>query len=394
MLSHNIKSSTLQAHIAANTKTLIVDDSDVTRRILRKWCISHGFTQIEEAHDGLEGLQKAINWQPQLIFLDVNMPNMSGMEMVAELHKFHLTDGKVIMMQTIIDDVESKSKAFELGITDFITKPLHQQEVMSRTIAHMERQYLNNTRLQEATRHKEELKQAGVLQTMLMPMPKILNKIRNDFDVDIAYYYKPVDLVSGDYCGVRLLDDNNICVLCADVAGHGIVSALYTFSLHSMLEYIFHNHIQPNLALTELNHELFKHFPSGKFATMFMGVINASAQTMQYSTAACPAPLFISGGKAKWLGSQGYLLGSMADADYELHNLHWVAGDILLLYSDALIENYLDKDKAMPQKHILELVQQHANLPAAEILHKLTTEFFTHYNSNLSDDLTLLLCKF
>ncbi len=387
-------SSTIQAHIAANTKTLIIDDSDVTRKLLRKWCVNYGFTQVEEAVNGVEGLKKAIDWQPNLIFLDVNMPEMDGMEMLAELQKFHLNDDKVIMMQTVIDDVASKSKAFELGITDFITKPLHQKEVMSRTIAHVERQYLQATRLREAMRHKEELKQAGILQHMLMPQHKVLQQIRSNLDIDISYYYKAADLVSGDYCGVRLLNDNNICLISADVAGHGIASALYTFSLHSMIEYIFHNHVEPNLALAELNHELFKHFPLGKFATMFMGIINQQQQSFRYSAAACPAPLFISDGRVQWLDSRGYLLGSMAEAKYELHELRWKQGDILLLYSDALVENYLDKDKAMPLEHIAEIVQQHRQLTADEILHKLTSEFFIHYNSNLTDDLTLQLCKF
>jgi phosphoserine phosphatase RsbU/P len=389
-----MQSSIIQAHIAANTKTLIIDDNDITRKILKKWCVSNGFVQIEEAVNGKEGLQKAIDWQPNLIFLDVNMPEMDGMTMLMELQKYHLNDDKVIMMQTVVDDVASKSRAFELGVTDFINKPLHQREVMSRTIAHVERQYLHNVRLREAMRHKEELKQAGVLQNMLMPQSKILQQIRNNLDIDISYYYKPADLVSGDYCGVRLLDNDNICVLIADVAGHGISSALYTFSLHAMIEYIFHSHVETNLALTELNRELFKHFPTGKFATMFMGLINPAEQIVQYSTAACPEPLLISNNKVQYLDSKGYLLGSIENADYELRNFKWQAGDLLLLYSDALIENYLDNDKAMSQKHLSEIVQQNKHLPAKEILHKLTNEFFSHYNSNLIDDLTLLLCKF
>ena len=389
-----MQNSIIQAHIAANTKTLIIDDNDITRKILKKWCVSNGFVQIEEAVNGREGLQKAIDWQPNLIFLDVNMPEMDGMTMLMELQKYHLNDDKVIMMQTVVDDVASKSRAFELGVTDFINKPLHQREVMSRTIAHVERQYLHNVRLREAMRHKEELKQAGILQNMLMPQSKMLQQIRNNLDIDIACYYKPADLVSGDYCGVRLLDNDNICVLTADVAGHGIASALYTFSLHAMIEYIFNGQVATNLALSELNRELFKHFPNGKFATMFMGIINPKEQIVQYSAAACPEPLLLSNNKVKFLDSVGYLLGTSENADYKLHHFKWQAGDLLLLYSDALIENYLDSDKAMPQQHLSEIVQQNKHLSAQEILDKITVEFFSHYNSNLTDDLTLLLCKF
>jgi sigma-B regulation protein RsbU (phosphoserine phosphatase) len=387
------QSTNIQQYIAGQTKTLIIDDSEITRQLLRKWCITHGFKDIREAANGVEGLRLAIDWQPNLIFLDVNMPEMDGMTMLAELHHHNLTSDKVIMMQTIVDDIASKSRAFEMGTTDFITKPLHQKEVMSRTLAHVERQYLHDFRMQEGIKHKEELRQAGQLQTTLMPQKRILKQIKDNFDTDIAYYYRPADLVSGDYCGVRLLEDNNICLLTADVAGHGVSSALYTFSIHSMIEYIFHNNVEPSLALAELNHELYHHFPNGKFASMFMGIIDQQEQTLKYATAACPEPLFIRDNKIMWLDSTGYLIGSLKKAHYETKEIKYQAGDILLLYSDALVENYLQPEKAMPRAHISEIIYKYQDKDANTILESLVHDFLRYYN-NQNDDLTLLLCKF
>jgi sigma-B regulation protein RsbU (phosphoserine phosphatase) len=386
--------SVIQSHIASSTKTLIIDDSDLTRQLLKKWCINYGFTQLQEAQDGVEGLQMAIDWQPHLIFLDVNMPNMDGMTMLRELQRHHLTDEKVIMMQTVLDDVASKSKAFEYGITDFITKPLHQKEVMSRTMAHVERHYLQRTRLREALRHKEELTQAGTLQHLLMPQESTLKQLRAELDIDIAYYYKPADLISGDYCTVRPLEQGKVAIATADVAGHGVGSALYTFSLHAMLDYGIREQNNTASLLSYLNRELATHFPKGKFASMFMGIIDVQQAELYYSAAACPSPLLLHNREISWLESQGYLLGSTPHAEYNEHKIEWNSGDILFLYSDALVEGIGDIHQAMPKNYIAELIMEHQQRSSREIVEALTTEYFMHFNSNPQDDLTLMVCKF
>ncbi len=109
-------------------KILIVDDSKVMRRIIRKELEEAGF-EIHEAEDGLEAFEKAREIQPQLITMDVDMPMMNGFETVykirTELNPMNAENDKEIpiVFITANDTIEGRRKGFEVGATDFILKP-------------------------------------------------------------------------------------------------------------------------------------------------------------------------------------------------------------------------------------------------------------------------------
>ena len=102
-------------------KTLIVDDEPVARRVLREEL--ELFPDIEiagEAESGQEALQKITRLQPDLVFLDLQMPAMSGFEVVRSLSGPHLP---VIVIVTAFD--QHAIEAFEAGAVDYLLKPVN-----------------------------------------------------------------------------------------------------------------------------------------------------------------------------------------------------------------------------------------------------------------------------
>ena len=104
-------------------KLLIVDDSTMLRDMLSYALNEGGYTDVTEAVDGLEGLQKAKNTQYDLIISDVNMPNMDGLTMVGEIRKLPQYVKTPILVLTTERGDDMKAKGKSAGATGWIVKP-------------------------------------------------------------------------------------------------------------------------------------------------------------------------------------------------------------------------------------------------------------------------------
>jgi len=109
---------------AARRHVLVVDDDAGGRRLTRATLTKAGFT-VSEAGDGLAALDAMRAALPDLVLLDVSMPVMDGFTACAELRRLPGGDRVPVVMMTGLDDTASIERAFEVGATDFITKPIN-----------------------------------------------------------------------------------------------------------------------------------------------------------------------------------------------------------------------------------------------------------------------------
>ena len=136
---------------------LVVDDDAGGRRLTRATLSKAGFTVIEAAdgHLAMAQLQTAL---PDLVLMDVSMPVMDGFSACEALRQLPGGDRVPVVMMTGLDDVESIDRAFKVGATDFITKPInwtilaHRVRYMLRASAAINDLNLNQRRLSNAQR--------------------------------------------------------------------------------------------------------------------------------------------------------------------------------------------------------------------------------------------------
>jgi diguanylate cyclase (GGDEF)-like protein len=102
---------------------LVVDDDAASRAMMRATLEASGF-EVADCGDGAEGLAVFAERRPQLVILDVVMPGVDGFEVLDTLRKRPESAGTPVLMLTGLDDIESINRAFELGASDFATKPL------------------------------------------------------------------------------------------------------------------------------------------------------------------------------------------------------------------------------------------------------------------------------
>lgn len=113
-------------------KILIVDDEEKNIILIGTIVKSYGYS-FETAGNGLEALEKTKEFSPDLIFLDVMMPEMDGYEACKKLKENPLTQHIPVVIVTALADRESRIKGLEVGANDFLTKPVDSTELMVRT---------------------------------------------------------------------------------------------------------------------------------------------------------------------------------------------------------------------------------------------------------------------
>jgi DNA-binding response OmpR family regulator len=131
---------------------LIIDADAATRRDVRAACAQDGY-QVMEADTGAEGLRQVEAMRPNLVLLEVALPDASGYDVCRELRKKD-TAVPVIMMSSRPDEIDAVV-ALEIGADDYVVKPLRLRELAARIAAHLRRMRLESA---DATRNRLEFR--------------------------------------------------------------------------------------------------------------------------------------------------------------------------------------------------------------------------------------------
>jgi DNA-binding response OmpR family regulator len=109
-------------------KILIADDDVETLRLIGLMLQRQGF-EIAAASNGTQALEMSRNGSPDLIILDVMMPDMDGYQVTRQLRQDASTADIPILMFTAKSQVEDKVTGYEAGVDEYITKPIHPAEI-------------------------------------------------------------------------------------------------------------------------------------------------------------------------------------------------------------------------------------------------------------------------
>ena len=116
-------------------RILIVDDEPQIRRALRTSLSAHGY-EVETAGTGEQGLVAAADTAPELVFLDLGLPDLDGTEVIRRLRSF--SEVPVIVL-SVRDQQADKVAALDAGADDYVTKPFGMEELLARLRATLRR---------------------------------------------------------------------------------------------------------------------------------------------------------------------------------------------------------------------------------------------------------------
>ncbi len=167
-----------------NNKILIVDDNIENLSILGHSLMGQNYT-VQVANNGKLAIEMAIKKKPDIILLDISMPEMSGFEVCKELKSKPETNHIPIIFLTAHAATESVVEGFALGAVDYITKPFQEAELISRVKTHLE---LRNAKAALEQKNKE-------LEKLNATKDKLFSIIAHDLRSPIGVMMQIVELI-------------------------------------------------------------------------------------------------------------------------------------------------------------------------------------------------------
>lgn len=151
---------------------LVVDDTPNNLRLFSDILQKEGYP-VRATTSGKLALDAAKNNPPDLIILDIMMPEMDGFEVCARLKEGAETKEIPIIFISALEDIASKVKAFEAGGVDYITKPVEPKEVIARVRTHLRIKQLEETLLQKNKELEEEIQRGREQEALLIQQSRL-----------------------------------------------------------------------------------------------------------------------------------------------------------------------------------------------------------------------------
>jgi serine phosphatase RsbU (regulator of sigma subunit) len=193
-----------------------------------------------------------------------------------------------------------------------------------------------------ATRTKIEVERREAtlrMQEAILPAPEHQFRYGR---FDIAVRYQPAqsgNRVGGDWYEARAEDDGTVLVTIGDVAGHGLTAAAGMARIGNALRGMTVTRQPPDTLLRWLNDLMCTDEIPERIASAAVGVLDANPPRLRWAQAGHPPPVLVRGGEPRPLARPaGLLLGTMRGADYELATEDLAPGDLVIFYTDGLIE--------------------------------------------------------
>lgn len=221
--------------------------------------------------------------------------------------------------------------------------------------------------------------------------------------LDVAFATHPANTVAGDYYDVfpRAADGNDAraLIVIADVAGKSIPAALLMATFQASLRTLSESGCSLPELTAGLNRYLSAHSRGGlRFTTAFLGELDPATGSLSYINAGHNAPVLLraAASAVERLDVGGVPLGIRSDALYDCGQVTLCPGDLLVLFTDGVIEAVNGQEEEYGEARLLPLLQAHAQGSAAEVLRRVLqqVEFFVG-GAPQHDDMTciVLRCK-
>lgn len=365
-----------------NPTILVVDDEPVNVLVLKGILNNAGFNVLT-AENGRRGREIAIEQRPDLVLLDIMMPDEDGFETCRRLQQAPETTDTPIIFISALSDVDNKVRGLEAGAVDYITKPFENAEVLARIRLHLKLKLAYRAVIEE---------QAAKLQQLADAQQSILTTPEDYPEAGFAVEYAPALEAGGDFYDVLAVGGKSICYFVADICGHDLGASYVTSSLKALLRQNSGPLYTPTETIKNINSILKYVLKEGKFLTAQGCWLNRDRRTMNVINAGHPPAVFIDGsGTASLVKAEGDILGVFETICVEPQVLTVQPGDRIYMYTDGLLERFgehkrsYNEGMALLVKH-LESV---AGLPLAEAVASAAGEFFPT-RSDQKDDAVLL----
>ena len=326
---------------------LVVDDVSANRITLQGLLQLEGYQTIS-AEDGAQAVQKYIESQPDIVFMDVMMPVMDGYQATARIKELAGTVFVPVIFLTALSEGEALVKSLEAGGDDFLSKP-YKREILQAKIKAMER-IRDLSRTVAKQRHQIESQHQHLLNAQLIA-EKIYNRAiigDNISSPHINSLLRAEAIFSGDMLLTADCPDDKLHILLGDFTGHGLSAAVGVLPAAEVFRAMTAKGFSAHEILVAINAKLHKLLPTGMFMAACFVVIEKDMHSVSVWNAGMPEVLILGAVHTDEsqsvirhrVASQYLALGILNNADIESPPAYIAiaSGDCILLCSDGVTE--------------------------------------------------------
>ncbi len=376
---------------------LVVDDVEENRDLLVRRLRRLGITDVGQAANGREALERLGERNFDLVLLDIMMPEMNGYEVLDVLRRDGRTHDLPVLVISALSEIDAVARCIEQGAEDFIFKPFNPTILRARVLASLEKKHLRDAWRRELERKRAELNEARNLQLALAPPPAERSTPLGRIAIEVVL--EPAREVGGDLVDHFEIGERLQAALVGDVSDKGAGAALVMARTHAQFralaarpdaEALF---ADPARAVSAVNEALAANNPSCMFVTLFLGVLDVVTGQLAYVRCGHVPPWIrrADGGVERLEAAAGLPLGVMEGAPYRSGRTALAMGETLLVVTDGVTEGAAPDKSLFGEARIgdwLAAAGQAASLDA------LVAQVRTHEAGEpASDDVAAVLLK-
>jgi sigma-B regulation protein RsbU (phosphoserine phosphatase) len=237
-----------------------------------------------------------------------------------------------------------------------------------------------------------------------IPEEPIFKSAQSIKEVDLAVISLPTEFIGGDYFDSFLIDEKKLGFLIFDVMGHGIeatqLKAKVRVTLGRLKELYLEKKtsfepLSPAAVVTQLNQKLTEECRKlSSFVSLFYAVLDLSKNRLIYSSAGHEPPMLLGKKEFHQLIEADLLMGIDKEKIYTENTIEIHSGDILLMFTDGIMETLNSQDEEFSRKNLVKVVEENKNLSSSEIVQRLLSSLKDFLKgAPLTDEFTLALAK-
>lgn len=299
---------------------------------------------------------------------------------------------------TPLSDIVESFRKFAFGERSK-KRPKNEIELLTDSLAVLQKKYIEYLNEQNQSRHdrrkyERDLKSAREIQSVLVPSQQSL--IPDDGVVDLYALLHPAESIGGDLYNYFFIDPNHLLFSIGDVSGKGIPAALFMAVAHTMIKNKA-SILSAKQIVVEINKELSRHNSNQHFLTLFLGVLDIRYGILNYCNAAHNYPFLVTSDRQLRVLDQthGLPIGIYSNKSYTGDSIVLREGDMLVLYTDGVIDCKDAKDHSYGTGRLHENISNMMELSSKEVVSRLMTSLDVFRGSApQADDISLMAIRF
>lgn len=396
-------------------KILIVDDEPFNVDYLEQELEDLDYDTLSAAN-GREALAQTAAGSPDVVLLDVMMPELDGFQVLERLKADKNTRNIPVIIISALNDLRSVVRGIELGAEDYLPKPFDPVLLKARLGACLEKKRLRDQEQLYLKGLERELEIGRQIQADFLP-----DKLPQPAGWEIAARFEAAREVAGDfYDAFSLSRGERIGLVVGDVCGKGVGAALFMTLFRSLIRAAssvahFTGRLElsaPLSAATGQQHTLDDaatlqntvtltnnyvartHSRALKFATLFFGLLDPATGSLVYLNGGNEPPLIIGPAGVKTsLEPTGPVVGLFPGITFGIQVTHLEPGDILLAFTDGVTDALSPTQEMFSRERLLLLLNQPASSSTA-LLDHIEANLRAHIaGADQYDDITMLAVR-